>query len=213
MVEVKNTRHPTSDYVIVDFYSELWGNYWYIGYRLLIMEDVTTLVIIFGTHLIDTITLILELGPIKLESRKYFWWPMKCILASWTYCWFYIWNGLAMIVSLPIIFVLTFFYNTLFSFYIIFTASFGWLAVAVGLGPLQGSLRRHFLALVCSNWFNSFKWEDSLPIKTSPLALGKHHKLSFLSTSLAFSLYYDKITDLWIQSCCCKIRKTIKQLM
>ena len=57
--------------------------------------------------------------------------------------------------------------------------------------PLQGSLRRHFLALVSSNWFNSFKWEDSLPIKTSPLALGKHHKLSFLSTSLAFSLYYD----------------------
>ena len=53
------------------------------------------------------------------------------------------------------------FYNTLFSFYIIFT--FGWLAMAVWLETqqwrVQGSLRRHFLALVCSNRILS--WEDT----------------------------------------------------
>lgn len=57
------------------------------------------------------------------------------------------------------------FFNSLSSFYIIFNcAFFGRLAVAMWLETeqwsVQGSPRRHFLALVCANWI-SFKWEDA----------------------------------------------------
>ena len=107
----------------------------------------------------------LDLSLIKIKSRKYsiILSTSKCILASQACCHFYdmLVLLLAILCAKSLHCHLHLYCNTLFSFYIIFT--FGWLAMAVWLETqqwrVQGSLRRHFLALVCYNWI-PFKWED-----------------------------------------------------